>query len=73
MWKARLVPAMIRALPGGDDRDIDLNDTFSGTTEPSELDTTPSGEPSAAEPERREGTRRSVDEYFLGQASPILP
>lgn len=54
VWKGGSVLAMIRALQdvGVTDRDIYLYDTFSGMTEPSELDTTRYGEPAAAEWER---------------------
>lgn len=51
VWKGGSILAMIRVLQelGVDDRDIYLYDTFSGMTEPSELDTTQYGEPAAAE------------------------
>lgn len=69
VWKGGSVLAMIRALQevGADDRDIYLYDTFSGMTEPSELDTTQYGEPAAAEWRRSASEGRVPWSWAFGE------
>ena len=69
VWKGGSVLAMIRALQdvGVNDRDIYLYDTFSGMTEPSELDTTQYGEPASAEWERSTSEGRVPWSWAFGE------
>lgn len=69
VWKGGSILAMIRTLQdlGVSDRDIYLYDTFSGMTEPSELDTTKYGEPASAEWDRSTSEGRVPWEWAFGE------
>lgn len=74
VWKGGSILAMVRTLQdlGVDDRDIYLYDTFSGMTQPSELDTTQFGEPATAEWDRSTSEGRVPWGWAFGEDAASL-